>query len=40
MLYGEKYWLIKRRYVHQISVAEMYMLRWIYGQEIEFGMMI
>jgi hypothetical protein len=31
MLYGAKCWLTKRRYVQQLSVAEMRMLRWICG---------
>jgi hypothetical protein len=31
MLYGAEYWPTKRRYVQQVSVAEMRMLRWIYG---------
>ena len=31
MLYGVEYWPTKRRYVQQISDAEMYMLRWICG---------
>ena len=31
MLYGAECWPTKRRHVQQISVAEMRMLRWIYG---------
>jgi hypothetical protein len=31
MLYGAEYWPTKRRYVQQLSVAEMRMLRWICG---------
>jgi hypothetical protein len=31
MLYGVECWPTKRRHVHQLSVAEMHMLRWIYG---------
>ena len=31
MLYGAECWPTKRRYVQQISVAEMHMLRWICG---------
>jgi hypothetical protein len=31
MLYGAEYWPTKRRYVQQLSVAEMCMLRWICG---------
>jgi hypothetical protein len=31
MLYGAEYWPTKRRHVHQLSVAEMRMLRWICG---------
>jgi hypothetical protein len=31
MLYGAEYWSTKRRHVQQLSVAEMRMLRWIYG---------
>jgi hypothetical protein len=31
MLYGVEYWPTKRRHVQQLSVAEMRMLRWIYG---------
>jgi hypothetical protein len=29
MLYGAEYWPSKRRYVQQLSVTEMRMLRWI-----------
>jgi hypothetical protein len=31
MLYGVEYWPTKRRHVQQQSVAEMHMLRWIFG---------
>jgi hypothetical protein len=31
MLYGAECWPTKRRHVQQLSVAEMCMLRWIYG---------
>ena len=31
MLYGAECWPTKRRHVQQISVAEIRMLRWIYG---------
>jgi hypothetical protein len=31
MLYGAECWPTKRRHVQQLSVAEMRMLRWIYG---------
>jgi hypothetical protein len=31
MLYGAEYWFTKRRYVQQLSVAEMRMIRWICG---------
>jgi hypothetical protein len=31
MLYGAECWPTKRRYVQQLSVAEMHMLRWICG---------
>jgi hypothetical protein len=31
MLYGAECWPIKRRYVQQLSIAEMRMLRWICG---------
>ena len=31
MLYGAECWPMKSRHVQQISVAEMRMLRWIYG---------
>jgi hypothetical protein len=31
MLYGVECWPTKRRHVQQLSVAEMRMLRWIYG---------
>jgi hypothetical protein len=31
MLYGVEYWSTKRRYVQQLSVAEMRMLLWICG---------
>ncbi|KAG2588625.1 hypothetical protein PVAP13_5NG358781 [Panicum virgatum] len=31
MLYGAEYWPTKRRHVHQMSVAEMRMLRWFCG---------
>jgi hypothetical protein len=31
MLYGAECWPTKRRYVQQLSVAEMRMLRWFYG---------
>jgi hypothetical protein len=31
MLYGAECWPTKRRYVQQLSVAEMRMLRWICG---------
>jgi hypothetical protein len=31
MLYGVEFWPTKRRHVHQLSVAEMRMLRWICG---------
>ena len=31
VLYGAECWPAKRRHVQQISVAEMRMLRWIYG---------
>uniref|UniRef100_A0A0A9EZA5 Uncharacterized protein n=1 Tax=Arundo donax TaxID=35708 RepID=A0A0A9EZA5_ARUDO len=31
MLYGTECWPTKRHYVQQLSVAEMRMLRWIYG---------
>ena len=32
MLYGAECWHTKIRHVQQLSVAEMRMLRWIYGQ--------
>uniref|UniRef100_A0A0A9H6Y0 Uncharacterized protein n=1 Tax=Arundo donax TaxID=35708 RepID=A0A0A9H6Y0_ARUDO len=31
MFYSAKYWPTKRRYVQQLSVAEMRMLRWMSG---------
>jgi hypothetical protein len=31
MLYGAECWPSKRRHVQQLSVAEMHILRWIYG---------
>jgi hypothetical protein len=31
MLYGAECWPTKRRHVQQLSVTEMRMLRWIYG---------
>jgi hypothetical protein len=31
MLYGAECWPTKRQHVQQLSVAEMRMLRWIYG---------
>ena len=31
MFYGAEYWPTKIRHVQQLSVAEMHMLRWIYG---------
>jgi hypothetical protein len=31
MLYGAECWPTKRRHVQQLSVAEMRLLRWIYG---------
>ena len=31
MLYGAECWPTKIRYIQQLSVAEMRMLRWIYG---------
>ena len=31
MLYGVECWPTKNRYVQQLNVAEMYMLRWICG---------
>jgi hypothetical protein len=31
MLYGAEYWFTKRRYVQQLSVAEIRMIRWICG---------
>jgi hypothetical protein len=31
MLYGVECWPTKRRHIQQLSVAEMWMLRWIYG---------
>jgi hypothetical protein len=31
MLYGAEYWPTKRRHVQQLSVIEMRMARWIYG---------
>ena len=42
ILYGAECWPTKRRHVQQISVAEMHMLRWIYGhtRRVEFGTMI
>lgn len=31
MLYGSEYWLVKVQHIHNISVAEMWMLRWMCG---------
>jgi hypothetical protein len=31
MLYGAECWPSKRRHVQQLSIAEMHILRWIYG---------
>jgi hypothetical protein len=31
MLYGAECWTTKRRYIQQLSVAKMHMLRWICG---------
>jgi hypothetical protein len=31
MLYGAKWWPTKRQHIQQLSVAEMCVLRWIYG---------
>ena len=32
MLYGSEYWALKRQHEHKIEVAEMRMLRWMYGE--------
>ena len=32
MLYGTECWTIKKQYVNKMNVAEMGMLRWMYGK--------
>ena len=32
LLYGTECWAIKKQHTHKISVAEMRMLRWMYGK--------
>uniref|UniRef100_A0A0A9BEX3 Uncharacterized protein n=1 Tax=Arundo donax TaxID=35708 RepID=A0A0A9BEX3_ARUDO len=37
MLYGTECWPTKRRYIQQLSVAEIRMLRWICGHTRKDG---
>ena len=37
MLYGTKYWVIKKQHIHKTNVFEMSMLRWISGNTRKVG---
>jgi len=38
MLYGTKCWTIKNQHENKLRIAKLRMLRWMWGDEIRFGM--
>ena len=40
MLYGTKYWAIKKQHVHEKSVVEMIMLRCIHGVTKKYWILV